>query len=123
MATGNQLLKAYSKTVKRIENDKSMLASQVSAGFIFSPGQKKGHKIGYQVFVKVCRYNDELLAKEPDSGGLVCESKVMRKWERWNELLTPLFESSDVVHLKDKDVPKNKGLIGFLRSHLSKGSK
>jgi hypothetical protein len=123
MATGNQVLRAYSKAVKRIENDRSMSASQVSAGFIFSPKQKKGHKIGCQVFVKVCRYNDELLAREPDSGGLFCESKTMRQWERWNEIIEPLFESSDVVHLKDKDVPKNKGLIDFLRSHLSKGCK
>jgi hypothetical protein len=95
MATGNQVLRAYSKAVKRIEDDRSMSASRVSAGFIFSPKQKKGCKIGYQVFVKVCRYSDKLLVREPDSGGLDCESKTMRQWERWNEIIEPLFAVTD----------------------------
>ena len=122
MATGNQVLRAYSKAVKRIEDDRSMLATQISAGFIFPPGQKKGYKIGYQVFVKVCQYSDELLAREPDSGGLNCESKTMRQWERWNKLLEPLFESSSkTIHLKDVSPKKGKGLIKILQEHLLKG--
>jgi hypothetical protein len=28
-----------------------------------------------QVFVKVCRYSDELLAQKPETGGLACEER------------------------------------------------
>lgn len=74
-ATGNALLRAYSKAAKNLTSDEAMSASAVSAGFIIPNGQKRGKRKGFQVFVKVCRYNEELLEKKPMSGGLTCEDK------------------------------------------------
>ena len=70
-ATGNNLLKAYSKAVKKLQKDKSMTACLVSAGFIIPDGQKKGKEKGFQVFVKVHRYSEELFKRKPITGGLI----------------------------------------------------
>ena len=72
MATGNQVLKAYSKAVRNMENQPIAASCAVSAGFIFKPGQKRGMRMGYQVFVKVCRYSDVLMKEDPLNGGLLC---------------------------------------------------
>jgi hypothetical protein len=72
-ATGSALLRAYSKAVKNLQRDEEMLASATSAGFIIPNGQKRGHRAGFQVFVKVCRYGEELLKRKPITGGLLCE--------------------------------------------------
>ena len=70
-ATGNNLLRSYSKAVKKLQSDKRMTSSAVSAGFIIPDGQPRGKKTGFQVFVKVARYSDELLKKKPMTGGLL----------------------------------------------------
>lgn len=76
MATGNPVLRAYSRAVKRITKEK-LLSTTQDAGFIADPHNpeawdaKKGKRKGYQVFVKLVKYDEELLAKEPLSGGLV----------------------------------------------------
>jgi hypothetical protein len=69
-ATGNAVLRAYSKAVKKLDKDPLLLANLASAGFIIPNGQKRGQRKGYQVFVWVTRYSDELLKKKPLSGGL-----------------------------------------------------
>ena len=74
MATGNQVLKAYSAAVKRFEQDPDIVAAEVSAGFIIPKGQKKGTRSGFQVFVKVYRYSEEVLADHPLSGGLLAKA-------------------------------------------------
>ncbi len=70
-ATGNSLLRAYSKALKTLQRDEAMTASTISAGFIIPNGQKRGKRKGFQVFVKVCCYSEELLKRKPDSGGLL----------------------------------------------------
>ena len=76
MATGNAVLRAYSRAVKRI-TDEELLSTAQDAGFIPDPHNpdawkaKKGKRKGYQVFVKLVKYDEELLEKEPLTGGLV----------------------------------------------------
>ena len=75
IATGNSVLRAYNKAAKKIQqrtmSGGDVLESTEAAGLIFPPGQKRGHKEGYQVFVTVSRYSDALLKEQPDSGGLL----------------------------------------------------
>lgn len=73
MATGNQLLRAYSKAIRKVEKDKRgrLTATKVSAGFIIPPGQMEGHMKGWQVFVELHRYSDDKLRQNPRSGGLL----------------------------------------------------
>jgi hypothetical protein len=78
-ATGNALLRAYNKATKNLKNDDAMTASLVSAGFIIPNGQKRGCRKGFQVFVKVCRYSEELLKRKPITGGLLCEDFSSKK--------------------------------------------
>lgn len=73
VATGNALLRAYSKAAKHLQADRRLTATKTSAGFIIPVGQKRGKRTGYQVFVQVCRYSDELLKEQPMTGGLLCE--------------------------------------------------
>ena len=83
MVTGTQVLRAYTRAVKVLELDEAMTASEQSAGFILPPVQRRGCKKGYQVFVKVYRYSDELLARDELSGGLLaCATKGGRK-KQW----------------------------------------
>lgn len=56
--------------LRLFKDDGRMTAASSSAGFLGTVGKKS-----YQVFVKVCEYSDELLQRDPDSGGLLCESK------------------------------------------------
>jgi len=74
-ATGNALLRAYSKAAKKLQRDEALTACAVSAGIIIPNGQKRGSRNGFQVFVKVCRYSEQLLKKKPTTGGLLCESE------------------------------------------------
>ncbi len=67
----DSLVRAYSKAAKKLRSDQAMTASAVSAGFIFPLGQKRGKRKGYQVFVKVSRYDDEVRKANPLSGGLL----------------------------------------------------
>ena len=76
VATGNNVLRAYSQAVRHLQSKwgkQTLSASAVSAGFIVPQGlkkQKKGERAGVQVFVKVIRYSDAMLARFPFSGGL-----------------------------------------------------
>jgi hypothetical protein len=75
VATGNKVLRAYNQAIKKLTADDALWATEVSAGFIIPPGQKRGHRKGYQVFLKVCRYDDELVATKPLTGGLLTNNR------------------------------------------------
>ena len=78
MATGLQVLRTYDATVKAMEADPTLVAVEKSAGFILPPG-KKGTRKGYQVFVKVYRYDETLLTEQPESGGLLMHRRAPAK--------------------------------------------
>jgi hypothetical protein len=67
-ATGNRVLRAYSRSVKTLAEDPRVSSSSQSAGFIFPAGAPKGE--GYQVFVTVERFSEARLKDKPESGGL-----------------------------------------------------
>lgn len=69
IATGNAVLRAFNKCAKRI-CDEGLTSTTTSAGFIIPAGQKRGHKSGWQVFVKMIRYSDAKLKRNRNSGGL-----------------------------------------------------
>lgn len=72
VATGDSLLRAYNRTAKRFADDPCMVSCMVDAGFIITPRDKRGEPAkGFQVFVKMCRYDEALLRSEPTSGGLL----------------------------------------------------
>lgn len=66
VATGNSVLRAYNKAVKKMQTE-PFLATAQSAGFIIPDGQQDG----YQVFVKVYKFSRRLLKKCPGTGGLL----------------------------------------------------
>lgn len=70
-ATGNAVLKAYNLAAKKISKDKSLSSTETDAGFIIPDGQKGKRKDGYQVFVKVARFSEDLLINRPLTGGLL----------------------------------------------------
>jgi hypothetical protein len=84
-ATGNAVIRAYSKAAKRLLADSGLTATSESAGFIIPDGQKCREKTGIQVFVKVCRYSDRLLREQPMTGGLLCEIRKMRAPAPWRK--------------------------------------
>lgn len=68
------MVRAYSKSVKRMLSDKLLTAASTSAGFIIPDGYRpRSKQHGFQVFVRVCRYSEELLKEQPSTGGLLCE--------------------------------------------------
>lgn len=71
IATGNALLRAYSAAAERVARDRRLKTASTSAGFIIPDGQPCGPKSGFQVFVKIIRYDERLLKKKPLSGGLL----------------------------------------------------
>ena len=67
------LLRAYDKAVDGMRADGEMTARVVSAGFVLPPKRAIGRGVdraGFQVFVKVCRYDEARLKADPESGGL-----------------------------------------------------
>lgn len=70
--TTHSIKRAYSAAVKKVQADKLILESCCSAGFIIPDGQPKKRRKGFQVFIKVCRFDEEWLALSPQSGGLLC---------------------------------------------------
>jgi hypothetical protein len=82
---------ALDRAIKTLKKHPEVSASMHDAGVFldFSENpQKKGTRKGLQIFVKVCRYDEELLAKEPLSGGLLCEA-VMAGAQQTN----PVYET------------------------------
>lgn len=97
VATGNSLLRAYSRAFKNFTDDTKfggipLIASETSAGFIITPGKRGEPKEGFQVFVRVCRYNESLLNRDTMSGGLLintCPTPAPKK--RKDKKSTPGF--------------------------------
>lgn len=75
-ATGNSVLKAWSRAAKRLATD-DLLAASESAGFIFPNGQKQGEREGFQVMVTVYKYSDQLAARSPNSAGLLAREQEL----------------------------------------------
>lgn len=70
VATGNAVLKAYSRAVKRIQED-GVRSASTSAGFIIPPRKRGEPKKGWQVFVSMEAWSELALEDVPESGGLV----------------------------------------------------
>jgi hypothetical protein len=74
IATGNSVLRAWDRAIGRIQM-KGVIASEVSAGFLMPLGEKGK---GYQVFVKVMKFDRALLKSDPESGGLLINKKYTK---------------------------------------------
>lgn len=70
-ASSSSVSLAFDKCIENLEGDPAMVATTVSAGFVIPGKQKKGEQCGWQVFVKMVPYSDEMLRIEPLSGGLL----------------------------------------------------
>lgn len=70
-ATKESVSRAFAKSLKRILKEDNLIATSADAGFVIPKGQKRGQRNGYQVFVKVARYSDQLLKSKPLTGGLL----------------------------------------------------
>lgn len=77
--TGTGILRAASLALRNIEKDDHMTATEMDAGFILPDQQKAGRRLGYQVFVKVARFSEELLDADPVSGGLLANRQRKKK--------------------------------------------
>mgnify|MGYP001603937378 CR=1 FL=1 len=76
IATGDTVLRAFNRASRKMVDKnglvrENLVATETSAGFVFPPGQKCGHREGLQVFVKIARYSDDLLCEQPETGGLL----------------------------------------------------
>lgn len=70
-ATGDRVIRAYNSSIRKVQKDKDLISTEVSAGFVIPDGQPKGPKKGFQVFVKVCAYDEARLKAYPNTGGLL----------------------------------------------------
>lgn len=85
-ATGNNVRRAYNRAVKAMENAVvNSIAHEESAGFIV-PAKKnqatEGDTTGYQVFVRICRYSENLLKSDPLSGGLLVSATPKKRTKK-----------------------------------------
>lgn len=72
VATGDSLLRAYGKAAKRFAEDPALCSTTIAAGFIIVPKDKRGEPAkGFQIFVKMCRYDESLLRRDSMTGGLL----------------------------------------------------
>lgn len=74
-ANMDRLRAAWNHATKRLTEDTAITAAESDAGFVIPINQPRGPKLGYQVFVRVCRYSEALLQQEPVTGGLLCHKK------------------------------------------------
>jgi hypothetical protein len=81
-ATGNSLLRAYAKAAKVFTTDHAVCSTEQDAGFIIVPKSLGEPATGFQVFVKICRYDEALLRRDPLSGGLLVHASPLRKAKR-----------------------------------------
>lgn len=66
------LRRAFKRALREMKAQKAALASESDAGFVIDRrnGRPAGETTGFQVFVRVCRYDEGLLADMPETGGL-----------------------------------------------------
>jgi hypothetical protein len=74
-ATDVTLARAYLRAARVYEKDPAVCSTEQDAGFLIIPGDRGAPKKGFQVFVKVCRYDESLLRKRPMSGGLLVNDR------------------------------------------------
>lgn len=65
--TGNALLRTFNRAAGRMAKEERVTATEISAGFIDADDGRS-----YQVFVRICRFSDDLLRERPETGGLLC---------------------------------------------------
>lgn len=72
MPTSTALLAAQDRALRRMREDPEMVSTETAAGTVLPVGRghRTGTRKGYMVFVKVCRFDERLLAKKPITGGL-----------------------------------------------------
>lgn len=90
------------ESLRRLHDDPAMTAASTDAGFVrvkhADDGKGgMGHTETFQVFVKVCRYDEDLLAADPDSGGLLCESTMVRGPENDRRFVKPPMDDIDLI--------------------------
>lgn len=68
--TPESLFRAYIKAANAVYQG-GTVASEVDAGIILPGRQEPGQRTGYQVFIKVARFSEELLTRKPETGGLL----------------------------------------------------
>jgi len=78
-ATDVTLARAYLRAARVFEKDPSVCSTEQDAGFVIT--DRKPTK-GFQVLVKVCRYDESLLARDPMSGGLPVNERQPRLTQR-----------------------------------------
>ncbi len=61
------MLRAYNRAVKKISSDPDLAVTRESAGFIM-PAKDA---VGFQIFVVVARFSQDLLEKQPQTSGLL----------------------------------------------------
>jgi PAS domain-containing protein len=66
------LRRAFKRALREMKAQKAALASESDAGFVIDRrnGRPAGETTGFQVFVRVCRYDEGLLVSMPETGGL-----------------------------------------------------
>lgn len=66
------LRRAFKRALREMKAQRAALASESDAGFVIDrrDGRPAGETTGFQVFVRVCRYDEGLLADMPETGGL-----------------------------------------------------
>lgn len=66
------LRRAFKRALREMKAQKAALASESDAGFVIDRRNSRpaGETTGFQVFVRVCRYDEGLLADMPETGGL-----------------------------------------------------
>lgn len=67
-ATMKSIRRAWDKAAGKFGKTSSINGTSVSAGFVLT--QEKKPRKGFQVFVRMVRYDEALLQRNPDSGGL-----------------------------------------------------
>ena len=70
---------AWTKAIRKLCKDPQLLAAELDAGFIIPTGQKRGRRRGYQVFVRVCRWSEEMLRDQHITGGLLHLSRPITR--------------------------------------------
>ena len=71
--TETTLRRAFKRALREMKAQKAALASESDAGFVIDRrnGRPAGKTTGFQVFVRVCKYDEGLLVGMPETGGLV----------------------------------------------------
>jgi predicted GNAT family N-acyltransferase len=66
---GAKAPRATVRAVKRLLNN-DLMSTELSLGFIIPKRQKRGSRLGVQVFIKAYVYSEALLKELPETGGL-----------------------------------------------------